>query len=76
MLTNLIDEDDGWLQFDGQGEDGGSQLLGFAVPLVRQRGGLQVDETEAGLLGRGFSYQGLATARWAVQKHTFKGEFG
>lgn len=75
VLTNLINEDDGWLEFDGQSENSSGQLLGFAVPFVCQRGGLQVDEAEAGFLCGGFGYQGLTTARGAVQKHTFKWKY-
>ena len=73
MFTDLIDEDDGGLELDSQGEDGGGQLLGLAVPLVSQCGGLQVDEAEPGLLGGGFGDQGLTTTRGAIQKHTLKG---
>lgn len=69
FVTYLVDEDESGLQFDGQGENGGGELLRFAVPLVRQRAGLQIDEAEARLLGRRFGDQRLPATRWPVKQH-------
>lgn len=65
-LTNLIDEDDAGLDFHRQREDGGRQLLRLAVPLVRQRGRLQVDELTARSLGRRLGDQSLS-APWRAK---------
>lgn len=45
--TNLINKNNAGLEFDGQREDGGGQLLWFPVPHVCQRRGLKVDEFAA-----------------------------
>lgn len=67
MLTNFINKDDRGLELDGQGEDSRSQFLGLAVPFIGQSGRLQVDKPETCLLGCGFGYQSLSTARGPVE---------
>lgn len=68
--TYFVDEDDGRLQFNGQREDGGGQLLRLSVPLVGQRTWLQVDEAEPRPLGRGLGNQSFTAAWRAVQQHS------
>jgi len=69
--TDFVNEDDGRLQFERQREDGGRQLLGLAVPLVGQRGRLQVDEAEARLFGRRLGDESLAAPGRTVEQHAY-----
>ena len=43
----LVEEDDGWLEFAREAEDGGDEFVAIAVPFFRQGGDVEVDEAGA-----------------------------
>ena len=68
--VNFVDEDDAGLEFAGETEDGVDELVGVAVPFLRQGRDVEVDEAGAAFMGEGFGEHGLATTRRTVQKDT------
>ena len=67
--VDLVDEDDAGLEFAGEGEDGIDELIAVAVPFLRQRRDMQVDERGAGFVRERFRKHGLAAAGRAVEQH-------
>lgn len=72
--TNFIYENDTWLDLDSQWEDRSGELLWFAVPLVRQSGGLQVDELASWGFGGCLGNKRLPTPRRPIQQHPWGGD--
>jgi hypothetical protein len=66
--VNLVDEDNARLQLPCQAEDGVDELVGVAVPLLRQGGDVQIDEAGAGLVGEGLGEHRLAAAGGPVKE--------
>ena len=68
--VDLVDEDDGGLEFAGEGEYRVDEFVAVAEPFFGQGGDVQVDEAGAGFVGDGFGEHGFAAAwgaRWDVR---------
>lgn len=71
--VDFVDEDDRGFEFAREGEDGGDELVGVAVPFLGEGGDVKVDEAGARFFGKGAREHGFAAAGGAVEKHAFRG---
>ncbi|KAK0944794.1 hypothetical protein LTS01_026076, partial [Friedmanniomyces endolithicus] len=66
--VDFVNEDDTRLQLPREGEHGGDEFIAVAVPFLRERGDVQIDEAGAAFAREGFGEHGFAAAGGAVEE--------